>query len=294
MSFLDELEAEELKSPPLARRPKDIEAYGTSEGVKKEWDERGRGKKGRWSTGGSWLDPDLTGKLPVGTNWKGIRKTPTDKLPEALQDLVSRAVTAGESGTWSYREIPVSELKGLVEEFRDFTKEDNEHIDRLATSMKKDGLQRPFVLGPMGFEGAHRLAAAEKLGWKTIPSIEFDNRKMMAHNDPNIDEKDPAINAKTGTKASGYHKGKYGPCRCDNCIHFEKEQSGCDNTHVLKDSEIADVGKIKKVDAADWCDYFRNKDALVPASANLEAHGTSEGVRKAWDERGRGRKEADD
>src|ERR1039458_7517536 len=45
-TFLDELEAEELKSPPLARRPKDdVEAYGTSEGVKKEWDERGRGRK---------------------------------------------------------------------------------------------------------------------------------------------------------------------------------------------------------------------------------------------------------
>lgn len=91
--------------------------------------------------------------------------------------------------------------------------------------------------------------------------------------------------SKTGTKVAGYAEPKYGPFRCDNCAHYDKDKSGCDNTYVLKDSELKDVGCMKAVEPMGCCTYFRNKDA------DLQAHGTSEGAIKGWDTRGRGRHE---
>ena len=95
---------------------------------------------------------------------------------------------------------------------------------------------------------------------------------LWAHDDPTIDEKDPTINAYTGTRKSGYSEGKYGPFRCDNCLHYEADKKACDNTHVLKDREIRSIDDDhKKVDPAGCCWYFRNKNSKIPESAKIEA-----------------------
>lgn len=89
-------------------------------------------------------------------------------------------------------------------------------------------------------------------------------------------------NDKTGTKVSGYAEPKYGPFSCDNCVHYDKDKSGCNNSHVLEDPELKTVECIKAVEPKGCCTYFRSGDSIA-------AYGTSEGVKKEWDERGRGR-----
>lgn len=217
MSFLDELKTAELESPPLARRPKDdVEAYGTSEGVRKEWDTRGRVRKEADDLVTVYHGKKL-GKGTAPMNAYGFYVT----LDKAFADKWF--------GDTHVVQVPKSELHADPEVEGFEGKRMNGY----------ESLQKGSAVAPHKYYGDLKPVASEPAYWiynkegrrirVTIPEDE-----MMAHNDPDI-------NAYTGTRKTGYSEGKYGPFRCDNCIHFEKQQSGCDNTHILKDSELEPV-----------------------------------------------------
>lgn len=65
-----------------------------------------------------------------------------------------------------------------------------------------------------------------------------------------------------GTKKVGYVDPKFGPFRCDNCVHFVSTVSGCTDPRVMADSEVPqENGKLRyaKVNKAGCCNMFYSK-----------------------------------
>lgn len=72
-----------------------------------------------------------------------------------------------------------------------------------------------------------------------------------------------------GTKKVGYVAGKYGPFRCDHCVHFVSTVSGCTDPRVMADNEVPqEDGKLRyaKVDKDGCCNEWFPKSEHENAS----------------------------
>lgn len=126
-----------------------------------------------------------------------------------------------------------------------------------------------YVLDDIG-DLKHKIEAAlEQL------DIDAAVEELLAHN----------VNEGVGTKKTGYALPEMGPFECEHCVHVSEDGTRCDHPDVLADKDIPKTPnqKLAIVDPHACCNYFHPLD-------ELEAYGTSEGVEKEWDTRGRGRK----
>ena len=92
-------------------------------------------------------------------------------------------------------------------------------------------------------------------------------------------------NAPIGSKATGYSGPELGPFLCLNCVHSNREGIRCNHPDVVADPEVEKDDGLAIIEPAACCNEFH------PRHPDMKAYGTSEGVTKAWDTRGRGRKE---
>jgi len=209
----------------VARLLKKMKGYGTSEGVEKAWDTRGRGQKDyRTDTGvhvGIFDRPEGTDENAISVTKYFGSDAPSAEERLKIADEFEKAVREKEQEV----EIPISMLVPLQK------------------TVTKDRLER----------------AAQNASPKPVSVFHYNDKYYLIDGHHRV-----AGDSSVGKKRVGA-----------NLFHLpEKIAAG---SYVLDAALIEAVMKMEEIRAA--------------AEEELRAYGTSEGVTKAWDTRGRGRKE---
>lgn len=310
----------------------DLVAYGTSEGVEKAWDTRGRGRAhpnrdvhiyGEKAPKERAVVQKIFDSLPerhknllrdqnllvyvVNKPIKSpdghIRGGYTEKsqdlpLKMKLPTSVSLGNNSASLSSGMFKEIATHEFGHAFADSGGMNKDDWQKYGSIYNEKSKlsdrarDGMEEHFAEAYGTYlRNPERLQRLEPAVYEFLKERFEDSKTSDALNaavDSLMDEIQAHCgndNAPIGTKATGYSEPELGPFLCLNCVHSNREGNRCNHPDVVADPEMKLDDGAAVIEPAACCNEFH------PRHGSLEAHGTSEGVKKEWDERGRGRKD---
>jgi len=302
-----------LSKDPLAVLRSFVQAHGTSEGVRKAWDTRGRGRKQEPKVYATHKD------IRQSSNWGEIQHQWLGKAGQGEGSLVK--------GIPMTKEEVVAKYPTLYHVTTHGAEIQDSGLLLAGSADNKGGLgssnQARAVSFTTSLADAHDIQSDITQMIELAKNPEFSTLEKLAHDDEKRSGlKDGALDAAVAQARRNFevnweqtvNNGKASPERKEsglkdayNMYLWGRDSAGGgQNTIIfgdLKDFRNLDAGKVSVLavpsknipDGALCRDEVSNKflhelqvDADVPVDGvKIQAYGTSEGVKKAWDTRGR-------
>lgn len=258
----------------------DLVAYGTSEGVSKEWDERGRGRKQK-----EYEAIQQTKTVGALNDLLGFwKKKVLEADPKATfnpQTKVSWVKNWGAASLW----LTGNSGRGTHGDiFIDLRLVPGEMADReyKGTRMVFGDVNFPPSLQKHGLysAGISHLLEDKSLGLNKEVAVHFSMNdsawtsitKKLGLNWVNAEADEIQAhcgndNAPIGTKAVGYAKPELGPFLCLNCVHSNREGNRCNHPDVVADPEMKIETGAAVIKPAACCNEFHPREKDIKAQA---------------------------